>query len=39
MPQKNWDKYEVALLIEAYQNILMTSIWRISNGYMFEKRN
>lgn len=21
MPQKNWDKYEVALLIEAYQNI------------------
>lgn len=21
MPQKNWDKYEVALLIEAFQNI------------------
>ena len=21
MSQKNWDKYEVALLIEAYQNI------------------
>lgn len=30
MPQKNWDKYEVALLIEAYQNIKQGRVDRTS---------
>lgn len=30
MPQKNWDKYEVALLIEAYQDIKQGRVDRMS---------